>query len=479
MADTILSKLFSRQPKSLSFAQQQYMKVLESSLEEKAMDPPPVAFKDTSGNWFFTYYGSNLTIQNTLTMQGQANAYMFCPPVNYLINKKLLCLSNARWKFVDEDDNELLWTDKRVQPLGTLMRKPNPAYTWREFIINAYCYHQVQGQVFIMPVFPVGMNWKTRAIWTIPNWLIYENITGKIFSETEWDQIINEYNLMGVFGDQQSIKPDDMLRIRDVGAWMTSRPDRFLWGQSRLYPLSQPISNIMAAFEARHVLMTNRGAIGILSQEAGKGNAPALPLTPKEQDEVEKRFQSTHGLTRDKSQIVISKASLKWQAMTYPTKDLLLFEEIQDDVRVICEVLGIPFGLNAHDSRTNSLAGGSRDADLKSLYYDTIIPDAELLGESFCDFFHLSDNGIRLMPDYSRLPIFQKDSMQEARAMLFITQANSLAYHDQAITEEEYRTDMDLDPIKPAGTLFTAPVAPVAEPPKITGSLESSDNVNS
>ena len=80
------------------------------------MDPPPVAFKDTSGNWFFTYYGSNLTIQNTLTIQGQANAYMFCPPVNYLINKKLLCLSNARWKFGDEDDNELLWTDKRVQP---------------------------------------------------------------------------------------------------------------------------------------------------------------------------------------------------------------------------------------------------------------------------------------------------------------------------------------------------------------------------
>ena len=446
-------------------------KYIESGLNFK-MDAPPVAIHDKSG-WFYSYYSNFEGNASCQTFLGQANAYMYCPVVNAIVNKKIQARRNARYSIIDKDHNDV--NPLKLGQAGKLFLSPNPMFNWKEFQSIAYAHQQVFGQSITNPVYPVGMEKidYAQALWTLPPWFYLEIPTYKLFLQTEMKDIIKSVNLIGGFADVlEKINPDNLLRIRDIGIWLTARVDRQWWGQSRLYPHSQVVNNIMKAYEARYTLMENRGGIGILSTDEADPSVNATPLGKREKERVENAFFENHGIGSGQRPVIVSAARWKWQAMTFPTKDLLLAEEIADGARALYEAYGVSFSISPYDQRSNSLTPASQGDALREMYTDTIIPETESDMELWSGFLGFTAKGLMIKADFSHLPIFQKSQLDSAKAAYYMGQFYTSLFTNKLCTAEEVRGQLpeidemnDWEEAIPAGTMFTGPAAKDLQPP--------------
>lgn len=411
---------------------------------------------------FFTYwpgFGSE-TQRDTTTLTGQGWAYNNCPAVNAIINKKVRAFTNAKWKIVNEKGDP---ATGKLGILPKLMLRPNPAQTWNEFIAQAKVYEQTFGEVFILPVMPLFFNDKTsvKAVWVVPNWLITENVTGKIFNQTELDQIIESYVINFNGHESDPIPADQILRIRDGSSPITEMAEKILHGQSRLYPLSNPVTNIISAYEARNVMITRKGALGILSNDA-KDVGGTIPLRKDDKESLQNDFKK-YGLSKEQYQVIITNASLKWQAMTFPTRELMLFEEIEDDTRQIADAYDFPMHLLGFKKGTTY---ANVNEAKKSFYQDATIPEALNFANAFAQYFELPEQ-FQLVPSYEHLEIFQKSRKDQAEVTRILCEGYKIAYEKKIVTLEEWRSAMGLDPDNFTGKTFYEPPAEPSKQPAI------------
>lgn len=409
---------------------------------------------------FFTFMPNWEYSQQTQTVSGQAWAYNNCPPVNSIINRKVRAFTNGRWRLVNENGDPVT---REYGALSKLLKTPNPLQSWDEFIAQAKTYEQVFGEVYILPVTPVGMSPEyAAAVWVVPNWFITEKITGKVFGQTMATEIIEGYVIGGV---GNVIPPDQILRIRDVSIAVTQNPLLMLHGQSRMFPLGDVVSNVVAAYKARNVMITRKGALGILSND-GRDVGGTIPLKPQEKDALQKDFAS-YGLSHDQYQVIITNASMKWQPMTFSTRDLMLFEEVADGTRAISDAYDYPmFLLGFKEGSTFSNVGEAK----KTLYQDAIIPEAEIFARAFSRFFNLPD-GVRLQVSYQHLEIFQRSRKEVADAVRLLNQGLVTAYQNKIITLEEWRYILsntllpnELSPTDVRGNTYFEGPTPVTTP---------------
>ena len=345
--------------------------------------PARSVVKDSNGKFFYAF-GFPKTVQETVTILGQSAAYNICPPVNGIINRKARAFTNGKWWILDKEGNEA--TGAKVSGLQKLLKKPNPLQSWNQLLSQAKVYEQVFGEVFFFAIIPAGFTDKSKikALWVVPNWIINVRLTGKHYFQTELADIIEGYDI-SLNGSITPLPDGSVIHIRDINQNSTD----VTRGQSRLASLQDPISNIVAAYEARNVLITRKGALGILSNQT-RDAAGAVPLKEGEKEEVQEEFKK-YGLSKEQYQVIITNANLKWQPMTFPTKDLMLFEEIEDDVRAIADNFDYPmYLLGFKEGSTYSNVGEAK----KSLYQDTIIPEADGWAEAFTSFFELEGLGL-------------------------------------------------------------------------------------
>lgn len=436
----------------------------------------PVRLQDAADgvNAFYSFMPNWSTNKETATMAGQAWAYNNCPPVNSIINKKVRAFTNAKWWIVDENDDAVTAKIPQVDALKKILRRPNPLQTWNEFSAQAKVYEQTFGEVFLLPVVGVGSfrPEQSETVWVVPNWLLTEIVTGKIFNQSRSEEIITGYRI-SFNGYSTDIPVDQILRIRDVSVYVTERPDLILHGMSRLFPLSLPVSNIIAAYEARNVMITRKGALGILSND-GRDVGGTIPLRPDEKKDLQDDFQM-YGMSREQYQVIITNASLKWQPMTFPTRDLMLFEEIMDDTRQIADCYDYPMYLLGF--KEGSTFSNVMEAK-KSLYQDAILPESETFSSALSTFFKLPD-GIRLQATYDHLEIFQRSRKDEAIVLTAICKAFDIAYQRKIITLEEWRSKMEMDPVKFNGeTFYTEPAAITPDSNPAMGTSQQNEIIN-
>jgi len=437
-----------------------------SFFRSKSLVERPVMLTDGSDK-FYTYMPNWGTYRDCRSLFGQAWAYNNCPAVNAVINKKVSALTKARWSIMNEKKD--IVSGKNLGVLPALIKKPNPLQTWGEFVAQAKIYEQVFGEVFIIPVMP---EWSTdpvsiAALWVVPNWSIKENITGKLFAQTLSEKIIESYTV--TFNNEPFVvKPEKMLRIRDIGSNVTDDIEKILHGQSRLYPLTNPVSNIVAAYEARNTMIVRKGALGILSNDS-KDVGGTIPIRPADKEQLQKDFQR-YGLTKEQYQVIVTNASLRWQTMTFPTKELMLFEEIEDDTRQIADAYDIPMHLFGFKKGTTY---ANMNEAKKSFYDDTIIPEAENLANAIATFCGLPEE-LSLVPDYRHLEVFQKSQKDNAEIKRILCEAYKIPFEKKVVTMEEWRSALDLDPDNFYGnTFYVPPVTNYIETPQ---DLSQNDN---
>jgi hypothetical protein len=395
------------------------------------------------------YLGGTRKVTETHSIQGQLAAYEFCPAVTGIVNRKTKSFMNGYWMFVDKDGKESKSIE--VKDLKKLLEKPNSIQSWKSFIAQAKSYEQIFGECFIYALRPYGMN-VISSLWVIPNWIGQPGYKDNTYMHPPLFEGYENFVIKDEKGFEYEIPLDDILIIRDIG----TNPINPIKGQSRLISLQDPVSNIIAAYEARNVLITRRGAIGILSNDS-KDAAGQIPIDPEEKAQLQKDF-SSYGITKDKFQAIISNANLRWQQMTFPTKDLLLFEEIEDDTRQIADNYDYPNYLLGF--KNGSTFNNVNEAK-KSLYQDAIIPESEIWAESFTRFFGLEKTMVDI--SFKHLDVFKKGEKEKAETNQAISHGMQVAYQNQIVTREEWRMALGYDPDTFTGDTFYQQTEPEPE----------------
>ena len=205
---------------------------------------------------------------------------------------------------------------------------------------------------------------------------------------------------------------------------------------SRIESLKFPISNIKAQYNKRNVLLENLGAIGILSSE-NSDMGGALPMTPEEKRDIQRDWYY-----RNKDELMITESAVKWQPMSYPTKDLMLFEELTADKLAIIDLFGLNYYIFSNEK--GSTYSNVRDG-IRMAYTDTIIPESKKIYDNITESLGLDKQGLRLVADYDHIPVLQDDYLSQSEALNKRADAlTKIVNAGIALSEEEMRALLNI-----------------------------------
>jgi hypothetical protein len=393
------------------------------------------------GNWFFgkdgvDYYFSYSGLDSCI------KAYRKCAPVTSIINKKAQAYINGKtWVLrAGGKGKGKEATSVEAVKLRTLFKKPNPIQSWEQFEAQGYIFQQLFGYNLILPIKPVGFteNIDATALWNIPPFMVDIEETKKLFYQSEQKDIIGKI-VLNYNGVKSELNVADVYIMKDI----TPSLDSLVLPESRICALELVINNIIGAYESRNVLINYRGALGIISAE--KDQFGASFIKPEDKEQLQADFQR-YGLKRKQWKFIITSAALKWQAMGYPTKDLMLFEEVEDGIMRVCDQYNFPYRLLASD-KSNSLGGSDVREFKKLLYQDTIIPESISIYGQWNQFFNTEAHNLIIDKDYSHLPVLQEDQLQAAQARKARNDALLIEWQNDLITRNRWLELNGEDPL--------------------------------
>lgn len=355
--------------------------------------------------------------------------YTLCPHLNLVINKKAEMFANGQWKCVSVDDETEEFPDDEGLKL---LLNPNMMQSQEEFLKQYSRYGSIWANNFLYPLkgtkngFPKELKW-------LPSGTIEIEKTGKFYKQRSVEEVFSGFK-MTVGGQIVEFTTDDVIYIPH------DFDPVYMKGISKIPPLQLPISNIVAALKTRNIIMTKKGAIGILGAEV-KDALGTQPLAQKERERIEAEMSKEHGLYETENNIKISNVPLKWTPMSYPTRELMLIEEVEDSFAAILAAYGMDRDLFPS---TKGATNENKSQAVKSTYQNTIIPEADSLANIMTKV--LSTNPKRkYILSYDWIPELQEDQLKQEQTRS--TKAYYLlSLHDKgAITTEQVANEMGFE----------------------------------
>lgn len=382
----------------------------------------------------FSYTGHNSSLK----------AYQKCPPLTSIINKKTEAYINGKtWIINTTGKAKGKEADGAVaSKIKALLARPNPLQSWKQFEAQQKIYVQLFGFCLMLPLgVPVGFpKYEATSLWNIPPFMLDIEETEKLFYQSDENSIIKKI-VLEYKNTKTVLNASDVYFFKDITPSFTS----LVIPESRVCSIEMPINNIIGAYESRNVLINYRGALGIIAPDAvAAGNS--IPLKEGDREDLQNQFLS-YGLKNNQWKFIISNASLKWQQMGVPTKDLMLFEEIDDDIMRICDQYNYPYRLLSSD-KSNSLGGSDLKTWKTELYEGAIIPEADSMYEQWNNFFELDKYNLRIEKDYSHVPALQADDQKNASARKTRNEALQIEFLNNMITLNRWLELNGEDPIE-------------------------------
>lgn len=395
----------------------------------KKNNDPYVLTPGLGVNWFNFKKG-----EQYISITGNESDILKTTPQLYaVVYRRATMLANGRFIHYDKDGEPI-----EKSPVVEFLKKPNPFQKQNEWIIQQDVQKSTYGNCFIYFLKGSALADMPSALWNItPKGMIVKR-TGKIYKQTEVDEIITEY-LLNI--DKNTGQPEERFEPSEILHRNIQDVDDPIVGPSPLHALKMPISNIRGAYGFRNVLITEKGAIGMISNDS-KNTSGALPLTEKERKSLEDQFQKNYGINDRQRRIIMSSASLKWNPMSYPTRDMMLFEEIDEDTRMIIDAYGMNEALF---SLGNGTTFDNYNTGLKAAYQDTIIPEGEDLANGLSDKFGLTAKGEKLVLDFSHIPILQEDQETEANIIKTRAEATNILIQSGQFTPDQINEIMGIE----------------------------------
>jgi hypothetical protein len=374
-------------------------------------------FFGTGGNTsFFTYSG----------VESSLKAYTQCPELQSIINRRASAHCNGkRWIMKTtykgkgkEDKSEY------ANKCRKLLNKPNPFQSGQQFETQLKIYIDVFGWCVILPIYssPIiakrGLS-EASSLFLIPPYMLTWRETMYWKNQRNLKDVLSELTLT-VGGSQSPLDLEQIVIIKDVVPRMYTgtidgtggMAELLLFPESKVRAQEKPINNIIAAYESRGELINYAGSQGIVSPNPGTGQYVPMSMTSEEETDLQSKFRMQYGITAKQYRYIISQNPLQFQAMGRPTKDLMLFEEIDADVRALCNAWYYPWKLLADSG--SSLNGTEVDALTRNLYQDAIIPESCSIEQQLAEAFKAEENGTEWQRDYNHVPAMQDDQKAAA-----------------------------------------------------------------
>lgn len=367
-------------------------------------------------------------------------AYNHCPPVKSIIGKRAKAFNSGTSEVIRKSTKKKA-TGSYAQIVRRLIgESPNALQTGEQWKSQLNTYVDIFGYCPILRVRPEGMPDEISALWNIPPWLFDLDYTYKLWNQNTVEGIYKDYFIFWN-GERTRIKKEDVFFIFDDGIGTESDTNLTI-PDSRLKGHDAVVSNIIAAYKSRNTLITKRGAIGILSNETKDGDSGSAPLRPQAKTELQDEFKR-YGLVGQAYQVIISDANLKWQQMGLPTKDLMLFEEIQDNINRLCEIYGYPVGLMAQQKQSTF---SNKQTDRRDFIENTIMPESKSRDEQLSrGLFGEAEPDLMICTDFSKLTVLQEDKKLAADAHSAEATACEKSYLKGVMTKNEWRERMGLE----------------------------------
>lgn len=369
--------------------------------------------------------------------------YASVPVLRTIIDKKADLLQNGTLKVVSIDDETKEFPN---DPVYLLLHKPNALQNKTDFMAQ-WC--------IMRDIYATSLIYKNKAsrkslpktLWVLPSGEMKINPTGKLFEQLTIEDIIENYvhiNNQAPNASPRYFEPNQIMRYVDGPS------DRYYFGIPKVVTNKLLISNLQQALTTRNILLTDMGARGILSNET----PDSIPIGAPERKQISKQYRNDFGNGEDQEKIIITNAKLKWQPISFPTKDLLAFEEVWDCFCQLCDVFGIQAGIfadttasKAKDTIGGDGAGKVQEA-LKITYETTIQQTADEFCRGYNDDedYGLKARGRKLICCYDHLPVMQEDqvdaeNVNSVRINAASVQTTSLLALNAAVTSGQMEYD--------------------------------------
>ena len=342
--------------------------------------------------------------------QNKLQVYNTIPHFQSVVNQLADMFKNMEVKLYNKKTGEEI----ESHPVLDLLKRPNPLRSFEEFLYEYYVFKSVFGNAFIYQIkgLPSAL---PSLMWNLLPSDVEVVPTGKLYSQTTIDGIIKSYKVY----DQSTyinVAPSDMIyKNEGVGG-------NLITSISKVDALQLPLSNIVGALKSENVLIVERGAEGILSNETNSDGG-AIPLGKEERERIEKEMQRTYGIFDGQKRKIITNSSLKWQPMSFPMKDLMLLECIESDFQSICAAYGADRDLFPS---TKGATFENKNNGLKATYQNTIQPQADDFINTLNNALALDKQGLYLEACYKHVPVLQEDKQMEEQAEKTEAEKNSI-----------------------------------------------------
>lgn len=369
-------------------------------------------------------------------------AFLTIPEVNAIFNLRARAHGNFKVAAVDLKGNIL---ENFVDPLAEIIENPNYYQSKEEFFGQTNLFRDIFGNEFIHLTIPFGTS-KPIGLFSLPSQnvdienvpvgAVYSSGTGPFYLLRDMPAHVR-YIFKDTDGVSYPLRYENLLHLNDNNVVFKSNTE-FLKGLSKLDALAAPIENIRVAYEARNVIIVNRGAIGILSNASKDGIGSTAPMNKLEKEKLQAEFRK-YGLSKNQWQVIITNLALNWQQMSIDVDKLKLFDETREDTLKICDAYGTPYELLA--SIRNTTFDNKKEAK-RQWYRETIIPEANARIAGINRKYKTSERGFRFIPMFDHLPIFDTEKMERARSLYFMVNSLTKALEDGAIDIEQYKREL-------------------------------------
>lgn len=370
------------------------------------------------------YYNQNYSTvkeQYVTINDNEFELYRTTPQLSIVINKDAQMLSNGRF-VVKNLKGEIQENHEALK----LLSNPNPIQNQNSWLMDYQIQKNIYGNQFIyvnrayQSAFPSSLVNLNSAMVKVVK-------TGKFVKQTKIEDIIERYDVRESNGEYTPYEVNDIIFSQIVN------PNNPLMGLSPLHSLTMPISNIRGAYGFRNKIIVKSGALGILSS-ASKDQSGGIPLNTAERQRIEQQHSNDYGIHDGQSSLIMTGSPLSWQSMSYPTKDLLLFEEVEADFKSIIDA----YGHNADIySNLNNAKYSNMNEALRQTYQNRVIPEAEQLCFNLSNRLGLTSQGLILELDYSHIEVMKDDIKSKNENFKMKAEAISTLLNTGKYTKEE------------------------------------------
>lgn len=350
--------------------------------------------------------------------------YIKIPELRTIINKRALMISTAIPKLIDDSGNEV----ETHSWVYDLISKPNPTQSWADVMYSLAVNDGLFNNSF---AYCPERSFDIRnLILPLPSNKVKIAGTGKLLDQIDVEGLIKNFEFWYDNQNYETIEVKDMVYLNTPDGINLINP------VNRIDTLKYPLTNIMSQYSKRNVLLENIGAIGILSSRKSDLGG-SLPMDPEEREEIQRDW-----LKRQKDKLVITEADVQWTPMSFPTKDLMLFEELTEDKMAIIDAYGLSYYLF---SQSKGATFSNVKEGMKMTYQDTIIPETEQMYATLSHQLGLTNEGLLLVPDFSHVAVLQDDKNIEASAMNLRADAvNKIILAGVELNDDEKRSLLGL-----------------------------------